>query len=135
MRTDTKSPTQQHPICFHGHSEEHRPHPLNIPKPTIWIFNTAERLLTHNKITVELTRMECAVLKILTNEPKHVVSNEYIYESLNKDPDNYKGLFMCLSRLQSKFKKASQGETLFRSVRNRGYRLTQTIRIDREYAD
>lgn len=79
--------------------------------------------------------MECAVLKILTNESTRIVSNEHLYEKLNKDPNTYKGLFMCLSRLQAKFKKVSQGETLFRSVRNRGYRLTQAIRGDHDYDD
>ncbi|WP_370531109.1 hypothetical protein [Pseudomonas sp. OVF7] len=79
--------------------------------------------------------MECAIVKILVNESNNVVSNEHIHYILNKDPDSYKGLFMCLSRLQAKFKKISHGETLFRSVRNRGYRLTQIIQVDHDYSD
>ncbi|WP_405121677.1 winged helix-turn-helix domain-containing protein [Pseudomonas petroselini] len=83
-----------------------------------------------NKIVISLTRTERDVIVIISNCSGQPVKNETIIERIHKDPDNYKGLCMCMSRLQAKFKKSSYGDKLFRSVRNRGYYLTQYIHVE-----
>ncbi|WP_223549487.1 helix-turn-helix domain-containing protein [Pseudomonas sp. A-B-19] len=100
---------------------------INIPKLQTWAFNKPQRLLSNNLTIINLTRIECVVLDLLTSSEERVISNEEILMKLNKDPYNYKGLPMCLSRLQAKFKKFTKGDSLLRSVRNRGYCLIQTI--------
>ncbi|WP_223462683.1 MULTISPECIES: helix-turn-helix domain-containing protein [unclassified Pseudomonas] len=100
---------------------------INIPKLQTWALNNPQRLLSNSLTIIHLTRMECVVLDLLTSSEERVVSNEEILMKLNKDPYNYKGLPMCLSRLQAKFKKLTNGDSLLRSVRSRGYCLTQTI--------
>jgi DNA-binding response OmpR family regulator len=100
---------------------------INRPKLQSWAFNKPKRLLSNNQTTIKLTRIECIVLDLLTNSEERVISNEEILIKLNKDPCDYKGLPMCLSRLQAKFRKLTKGDNLVRSVRNRGYCLIQTI--------
>ena len=100
---------------------------FNMPKLKTWVFNKPQRLLSNNLTTINLTRMECVVLDLLTSSEERVISNGRILMKLNKDLHNYKGLPMCLSRLQAKFKKFTKGDNLLRSVRGRGYCLIQTI--------
>ncbi|WP_322614027.1 helix-turn-helix domain-containing protein [Pseudomonas sp. BIC9C] len=101
-----------------------------IAKLQSWTFNKPECLLISDKTTINLTPTECIVLDLLASGSERVVSNEEILARLNKDPGNYKGLRMCLSRLQAKFKKVTKGDNLFRPVRNRGYCLIQVIHPD-----
>lgn len=103
---------------------------INMPKLKTWVFNKPQRLLSNNLTTINLTRMECVVLDLLTSSEERVISNEKLLMKLNKDPHNYKGLPMCLSRLQAKFKKFTKGDNLLRSVRGRGYCLIQTINTE-----
>ncbi|WP_458370631.1 winged helix-turn-helix domain-containing protein [Pseudomonas fluorescens] len=98
-----------------------------MPKLQTWTLNKPQRLLSNNLTTINLTRMECLVLELLSSSEERIISNEEILMKLNKDPYSYKGLLMCLSRLQAKFKKLTKGDNLLRSVRNRGYCLTQAI--------
>jgi DNA-binding winged helix-turn-helix (wHTH) protein len=100
---------------------------INMPKLQTWVLNKPQRLLSNNLTIINLTRMECVVLDLLTSSEERVISNEEILMKLNKDPYNYKGLPMCLSRLQAKFKKITKGDNLLRSVRSRGYCLIQII--------
>ena len=100
---------------------------ISMPKLQTWALNKPQRLLSNNLTIINLTRMESVVLDLLASSKERVVSNEEILMKLNKDPYNYKGLPMFLSRLQAKFKKFTKGDSLLRSVRNRGYCLTQTI--------
>ncbi|MGF7111314.1 winged helix-turn-helix domain-containing protein [Pseudomonas laurylsulfatiphila] len=100
---------------------------INMPKLQTWALNKPQRLLSNNLTIINLTRTECVVLDLLASCKERVVSNEEILMKLNKDPYNYKGLPMCLSRLQAKFKRFTKGDRLLRSVRSRGYCLIQTI--------
>jgi DNA-binding response OmpR family regulator len=95
-----------------------------------WTFNKPKCVLISDETTINLTPTECIVLDLLASGTERVVSNEEILVRLNKDPGNYKGLRMSLSRLQAKFKKVTKGDNLFRPVRNRGYCLTQVIHPD-----
>lgn len=115
-------PNQREPVCTYNH--------INIEKLQTWAFNKHKRLLFNHLTTINLTRMESVVLDLLTSSKERVISNEEILIKLNKNPDSYKGLLMCLSRLQAKFKKFSNGDPLLRSVRSRGYCLIQ--RVDSE---
>lgn len=94
----------------------------------IWWFNDIDRTLTQNGIHVALTRMECTLIGLLAFNRERVMSKEALIVGLGKDPHGYNGLEMSLSRLQSKFAACSSGERLIRSVRNRGYCLTQVVR-------
>lgn len=112
-------------------TEEENVFSLIMPEPKIWVLKPATRLLTNNETAIKLTRIECLVLDALASGTERVASIEDILKKLNKCPDKYKGLFMCLSRLQAKFKRLTRGENLFRAVRNCGYCLTQKVNIDR----
>lgn len=94
----------------------------------IWWFNDIERTLFHNGVNIPLTRTECTIVGLLAFSHERVVSKEAIIIGLGKDPDSYNGLEMSLSRLQGKFAQGSSGKRLLRSVRNRGYCLTQVVR-------
>lgn len=96
-----------------------------------WAFNKPHCLLINNEVVVNLTRSECVILDLLVSSKERVVSKETITRELKKDLDHYKGMHMCFSRLQAKFKKFSEGDDLFRAVRNRGYCLTQIIHLDK----
>ncbi|MBC2679063.1 response regulator transcription factor [Pseudomonas sp. CFBP 8770] len=93
-----------------------------------WWFNDIDRTLTQNGISVALTRTECSLLSLLAFSSERVVSKEALIAGLGKNPSQYNGLEMSLSRLQSKFGQCSGGERLIRSVRNRGYCLAQVVR-------
>jgi len=88
-------------------------------------------LVSHcNNIIIPLTPTERDVIFTVSSQPRRPVKNEMIIEYIQRDPNQYKGLCMCISRLQAKFEKFSHGEKLFRSVRNRGYYLIQHIFVD-----
>jgi DNA-binding response OmpR family regulator len=91
------------------------------------VFNKPQRLSSNNLTIIKLTRMECVVLDLLTSGEERVIGNEEILMKLNKDPYNYKGLPICLSRLQAKSKKLTKGNNSLHSVRSRGYCLIMCI--------
>jgi len=68
------------------------------------------------------------LIQTLTRSNERVCSKQELILGINKDAYSYSGLEMCLSRLQSKFRRAFN-ERLFRSVRNRGYCLVQDVQI------
>ncbi|MDY7551918.1 MULTISPECIES: helix-turn-helix domain-containing protein [Pseudomonas] len=106
-----------------------KPKKKNFIKNDAWILKN-NRTLTNSYISIALTNMEYRILDLLARHLHPVISTHSIIEHLKKEPDQYKGLFMSISRLQRKFKSASNGERLIISVRNRGYCLTQKIIID-----
>ncbi|MBD9562560.1 winged helix-turn-helix domain-containing protein [Pseudomonas sp. PDM09] len=97
--------------------------------PDIWWFNADDRKLFKEDITIPLTGTESLMLTQLVLSDRRVLSKNDLILRIDKDPDQYSGLEMCLSRLQKKFKTAANGERLVRSVRNRGYCLAQRIRV------
>lgn len=76
---------------------------------------------------IVLTGLEATLVRKMLNHDDRVVSKDDLIRSIGREPEHYRGLEMCLSRLQEKFKIASNGERLFRAVRNRGYCLIQKI--------
>jgi DNA-binding response OmpR family regulator len=97
--------------------------------PDIWWFNADDRTLVKEDTSIPLTGTESLMLTQLILSDRRVLSKHDLILRIDKDPENYSGLEMCLSRLQKKFKTAANGERLIRSVRNRGYCLAQRIRI------
>ena len=100
-------------------------------KPDIWWFNAEERTLVNPGGKISLTSIESLLLKRLALSDRRVCSKTELIHGINRDPERYRGLEMCLSRLQKKFSHTAHGERLFRSVRNRGYCLVQQVRVTR----
>lgn len=92
-----------------------------------WRLSNGNGALIKDDIEIVLTGLEAALLKKMLHHDDRVVSKDDLIRSIGREPEHYRGLEMCLSRLQEKFKNASNGERLFRAVRNRGYCLIQKI--------
>lgn len=98
-----------------------------VPPTAAWLLTQQDRLLVQGTLQIPLTPIESALINKMLHPHERVVSKEELIRHLGREPEHYRGLEMCLSRLQSKFKTVSQGERLFRAVRNRGYCLIQKI--------
>ena len=96
--------------------------------PDFWVFTQHDRMLVKGGLRISLTTIESALIKKMLHHEERVVSKEELIRNIGREPELYRGLEMCLSRLQEKFKRINDGERLFRSVRNRGYCLTQRIK-------
>lgn len=96
--------------------------------PDVWLLTQQDRALVKGGLRISLTTIESALIKKMLNHEERVVSKEELIRNIGREPDIYRGLEMCLSRLQDKFKRVNDGERLFRAVRNRGYCLTQKIK-------
>lgn len=92
-----------------------------------WILKKSRQTLTDSEVTINLTNMEFAIIQLFIQNPAVPLKNETIMTSLEKCLDDYKGLCMCMCRLNRKFKKSANGDRLFISVRNRGYIIKQKI--------
>ena len=93
-----------------------------------WLLTQHDRTLVKGGLRISLTTIESALIKKMLHHEERVVSKEELIRNIGREPELYRGLEMCLSRLQEKFKRANDGERLFRAVRNRGYCLTQKIK-------
>lgn len=96
-------------------------------KTRIWTLKIEERLLENYKFSMVLTKIEVRILVIFLQQPKQAISHYSIAERLGRNPDIYKGVCMCISRLNKRFKKLTGGGRLFVSVRNHGFYLKKTI--------
>ncbi|MNZ92141.1 DNA-binding transcriptional regulator CpxR [compost metagenome] len=105
-------------------SQAAKPH---APLTETWRLSDANGALTKDGVEIALTGLEATLLKKMLHHEDRVVSKDDLIRSIGREPEHYRGLEMCLSRLQEKFKNASNGERLFRAVRNRGYCLIQKI--------
>lgn len=93
-----------------------------------WHFSHGDNALIKDCLKITLTDSENDLVKAMLNHDDRVISKDDLVRSNGREPEYYRGLEMCLSRLQHKFKKFSSGERLFRAVRNRGYCLSQKIK-------
>ncbi len=96
-------------------------------KTCTWILKNDERMLISSTLSMKLTKMELTILMIFLEGPRKPMSHVAITERIEKNPDTYKGICMCISRLNKKFKKLTRGDRLFISIRNKGFYLTQVI--------
>ncbi|MEB0029053.1 helix-turn-helix domain-containing protein [Pseudomonas sp. MH9.2] len=85
--------------------------------------------MVHDRKKIPLTNIESLLIKQLLLSDRRVCSKAELILCIHRDPAHYRGLEMCLSRLQEKFSTFSNGERLLRSVRNRGYCLIQRIKV------
>ena len=92
-----------------------------------WCLSKGDGALIKDDVEIVLTSLEAKLLTKMLHHDDRVVSKADLIRSIGREPEHYRGLEMCLSRLQEKFKGANHGERLFRSVRNRGYCLIQKI--------
>lgn len=97
------------------------------PHSEIWQLDDDQNVLIKDNIEISLTGLEAALVRKMLHHEERVVSRDELILSIGREPEQYRGLEMCLSRLQDKFKSASSGERLFRAVRNRGYCLIQEV--------
>lgn len=92
-----------------------------------WALDCERRILFNQSSRITLTATEALILKNFVVSEQRVQSKAEILSGMQKDPGNYTGLVMCMSRLQAKFRKASGGAGLIRAVRNRGYCLIKKV--------
>jgi DNA-binding winged helix-turn-helix (wHTH) protein len=97
------------------------------PCSDAWQLSHGNGALIKDDVEIVLTGLEATLVKKMLHHDDRVVSKDDLIRSIGREPEHYRGLEMCLSRLQEKFKNASNGERLFRAVRNRGYCLIQKI--------
>ncbi|WP_213936870.1 winged helix-turn-helix domain-containing protein [Pseudomonas sp. dw_612] len=97
------------------------------PYSEAWQLDDDQSVLIKENVEINLTGLEAALVKKMLHHEDRVVSRDDLILSIGREPEQYRGLEMCLSRLQDKFKSASKGERLFRAVRNRGYCLIQEV--------
>ena len=97
------------------------------PCSETWHLDNDQGALVKEGVEISLTGLETALVRKMLHHEERVVSRDDLILSIGREPEQYRGLEMCLSRLQDKFKSASNGERLFRAVRNRGYCLIQEI--------
>jgi hypothetical protein len=122
LQSLTNSPANE-PFCK---VELPQPRPIE-PAQETWWFDKDRRVLVKDNVKIILTGIESSLIRALLRTDERVVSKADLIRSIGREPDEYRGLEMCLSRFQDKFKSATQGQRLFRAVRNRGYCLTQKI--------
>jgi len=101
--------------------------------PDFWLLTQQDRMLVKGGLRISLTTIESALIKKMLHHEERVVSKEELIRNIGREPECYRGLEMCLSRLQEKFRRVNDGERLFRAVRNRGYCLTQKIKKSLEH--
>jgi two-component system OmpR family response regulator len=99
----------------------------DTPCSEAWQLDKDQSALVKEGVEISLTGLEAALVKKMLHHEERVVSRDELILSIGREPEQYRGLEMCLSRLQDKFKMASNGERLFRAVRNRGYCLIQEV--------
>ncbi|QJI30134.1 winged helix-turn-helix domain-containing protein [Pseudomonas sp. ADAK18] len=97
------------------------------PYSEVWQLDNDQSVLIKENIEINLTGLEATLVRKMLHHEDRVVSRSDLILSIGREPEQYRGLEMCLSRLQDKFKSASKGERLFRAVRNRGYCLIQEV--------
>nr|WP_314565090.1 winged helix-turn-helix domain-containing protein [uncultured Pseudomonas sp.] len=123
MPKDHDSTPKNHTSTPEITPERTQPYPQDF-----WLLTQHDRTLVKGGLRISLTTIESALIKKMLHHEERVVSKEELIRNIGREPELYRGLEMCLSRLQEKFKRANDGERLFRAVRNRGYCLTQKIK-------
>lgn len=130
-RQESRMPTAKVPDSApnnHTRTQEISAERTPLYPQDFWLLTQHDRALVKGGLRISLTTIESALIKKMLHHEERVVSKEELIRNIGREPDLYRGLEMCLSRLQEKFKRVNDGERLFRAVRNRGYCLTQKIK-------
>ncbi|WP_390897259.1 MULTISPECIES: winged helix-turn-helix domain-containing protein [Pseudomonas] len=96
-------------------------------KLEIWTLVKKSKLLTNGEFRVNLSKIELKLIEAIAQEPERKAKTDFLIRQINKQPNTYKGLPMCISRLRNKFKTSTNDERLFVSIRNYGYYTTKLI--------
>ncbi|WP_312496584.1 winged helix-turn-helix domain-containing protein [Pseudomonas cremoris] len=126
-RKESKTPIDR-PTNNHTPPQDISPDRTQLHAQDFWLLTQHDRTLVKGGLRISLTSIESALIKKMLHHEERVVSKDELIRNIGREPEQYRGLEMCLSRLQEKFKRANDGERLFRAVRNRGYCLTQKIK-------
>ncbi|MBK5374278.1 winged helix-turn-helix domain-containing protein [Pseudomonas sp. TH08] len=126
LAAQSTNPFQSIPVIT-GESQTPVAIEADMPASETWHLDDDQGALVKDDVEISLTGLETALVRKMLNHEERVVSRDDLILSIGREPEQYRGLEMCLSRLQDKFKSASNGERLFRAVRNRGYCLIQEI--------
>lgn len=126
-RQESRTPAESAPNN-HTRTQDISPDRTQLHPQDFWLLTQHDRTLVKGGLRISLTTIESALVKKMLHHEERVVSKEELIRNIGREPEQYRGLEMCLSRLQEKFKRANDGERLFRAVRNRGYCLTQKIK-------
>lgn len=96
-------------------------------KKCTWLLKKKERSIISSTLSMNLTIMEFKILTVFSQNFRQPMSHYSIAERIKKNPNTYKGIGMCISRLNKKFKKLTRGDRLFISIRNEGFYLKQIV--------
>ncbi|WP_193040037.1 MULTISPECIES: winged helix-turn-helix domain-containing protein [unclassified Pseudomonas] len=92
-----------------------------------WILIKKSKSLTNGELIIYLSKTELKLLEAIAQEPERKAKTDLLIRQIDKQPNTYKGLPMCISRLRNKFKNSTNGKRLFVAIRNYGYCTTQLI--------
>ncbi|MBK5343081.1 MULTISPECIES: helix-turn-helix domain-containing protein [Pseudomonas] len=127
LAAQSANPFHQSPTMNADTSHQTSANEDGTPCSETWHLDNDQGALVKEGVEISLTGLETALVRKMLHHEERVVSRDDLILSIGREPEQYRGLEMCLSRLQDKFKSASNGERLFRAVRNRGYCLIQEI--------
>lgn len=127
LAAQSANPFHQVPTMSADASHETSANEDGAPCSETWHLDNDQGALVKEGVEISLTGLETALVRKMLHHEERVVSRDDLILSIGREPEQYRGLEMCLSRLQDKFKNANNGERLFRAVRNRGYCLIQEI--------
>jgi hypothetical protein len=69
-----------------------------------WHLDNDQGALIKEGVEISLTGLETALVRKMLHHEERVVSRDDLILSIGREPEQYRGLEMCLSRLQDKFK-------------------------------
>lgn len=76
----------------------------NLPPFETCQWGKNNRILIREGVKVILTDIKAALVKKIFHHSERVASKDDLIRSISQESEHYRGLAMCLSRLQSKFK-------------------------------
>jgi hypothetical protein len=75
-----------------------------LPCNETWHLDDDQGALIKEGVEISLTGLETALVRKMLHHEERVVSRDDLILSIGREPEQYRGLEMCLSRLQDKFK-------------------------------
>lgn len=101
----------------------------------LYMLNEEAHSLSSRGRQMKLSRLEYLLLHEMATSGQPLYSVAQIKEFLVGSQEGYQGVAVLISRLQRKARRAFDGESLLRSVRNHGYCLVQRIDVRRSERD
>jgi two-component system OmpR family response regulator len=98
-----------------------------------WILDlTARHLVTEDGVIVSLSGAEFRLLKIFLDHPNHILSRDQLLNlTQGRDAGPFdRSIDLQVSRLRQKLKEDSKDPRIIKTVRNEGYVLATSIRVE-----